>query len=194
MAERGGLNEPSSTSPADVRLLVLDVDGVLTDGGLYYDHEGRETKRFDVRDGQGIKAAQRAGLTVGIITARQSEAVRVRAAELGIEHVHQGVSEKLSVFANLCAECDVPPSSAAYMGDDLPDLAVLEACGYPMSVPDAASEVQRLARYVTTRPGGYGAVREAVEHLLRPGGRWDAQVNRYRPVRAEAGDPPSDNR
>jgi len=167
--------------PADIMLLLLDVDGVMTDGSVWIDDSGREIKRFHVRDGLGIKAAQRSGLTVGLLTARNSQATAARARELGVELLIQGATDKFAALNEVCSFADVVRDQIAYLGDDLYDLPVLEAVGYPMAVADAVAEVRQRARWVTTQPGGQGAVREAVEHLLRRTGRWDAVVRSFLP-------------
>ena len=149
-----------------VQLLCLDVDGVLTDGGLYMDDHGVETKRFHVRDGAGLRMWMRMGGHVALITGRRGMAVRHRADELGIRHVLQGSTDKLSDFRGLLEHLKINASEAAMVGDDLPDLPILRMCGYPMAVSDAVPEVRAIARFVTVRPGGQGAVREVIEHLL----------------------------
>lgn len=162
-----------------VELLVLDVDGVLTDGRLQIDDRGVETKSFHVRDGLGLNVWRRLGGEIAIITGRAGGAVRHRAAELGIEHVFQGVGDKARVFGELLADTGLDASQTAMMGDDLPDLPVLRLAGYPMAPSDAAPEVREIASFVTVRPGGLGAVREAVEHLLRAQDRWDEAIALY---------------
>jgi 3-deoxy-D-manno-octulosonate 8-phosphate phosphatase (KDO 8-P phosphatase) len=157
---------------SDVTLLCLDVDGVLTDGGIHIDDHGVETKRFHVRDGAGIRMWRRLGGEVAVITGRRSGSLRHRLAELGVRHVVQGAGHKGEALEELCAELRVEPRRCAMIGDDLPDLPALRVCGYPMAVFDAAAEVKALAQFVTVRPGGVGAVREAIEHLLRAQGRW----------------------
>lgn len=163
----------------EIALLLLDVDGVLTDGAILLDADGRETKRFHVRDGLGIKAAQRCGIRVGLLTARSSAATAHRAAELGIEIVHQGAGDKLAMFEKICQRLNLGPAAVAYMGDDLADLAVMRRVGYALAPADAADEIRQTARYVTERAGGRGAVREAIEHLLRASGRWAEVVASY---------------
>jgi 3-deoxy-D-manno-octulosonate 8-phosphate phosphatase (KDO 8-P phosphatase) len=150
----------------NIRLLCLDVDGVMTDGGICIDDQGNETKRFHVRDGTGLHMWMKMGLHVALITGRRGMAVRHRAGELGIRHVIQGSADKLGDFRQLLQQLDVKPEEAAMLGDDLPDVPILRVAGYPMAVADADPEVRALARYVTVRPGGHGAVREAIEHLL----------------------------
>jgi 3-deoxy-D-manno-octulosonate 8-phosphate phosphatase (KDO 8-P phosphatase) len=150
-----------------IQLLCLDVDGVLTDGGIHIDDRGNETKRFHVRDGTGLRMWMRMGLHVALVTGRRGMALRHRADELGIRHVIQGSTDKLADFRSLLGQLELKASEAAMLGDDLPDLPILRLAGYPMAVADAAPEVRALARFVTVRPGGHGAVREAIEHLLQ---------------------------
>lgn len=159
--------------PAIVKLLCLDVDGVLTDGSIAIDDHGVETKRFHVRDGFGLSMWQRMGYHAAIVTGRSGMAVKHRADELGITHVYQGVKDKKDVFRALLATLKLPASAAAFLGDDLPDLPVMRLAGYPMAVADAVAEVRAAAHFVTVRPGGHGAVREAIEHLLRAQDGWD---------------------
>jgi len=167
----------ATSSEVDVALLVLDVDGVLTDGGVRLDADGREGKRFDVQDGLGIKLLQKAGVAVAIITGRSSEAVAVRARELGIERVHQGVTDKVAVLDGILADLGLEPRQAAYMGDDLPDLGPLRRVGFPAAPANAVPEVRRLVRHVTRAAGGRGAVRELAQHLLEAQGRWAAMLS-----------------
>ncbi len=162
-----------------IQLICLDVDGVLTDGGIYLDNQGNECKRFHVRDGLGLRIWKKLGGEVGIITGRSGLAVRHRADELGIEHVFQGSTDKVADFGNLLNDLRLTASQAAVIGDDLPDLPMLRLCGYPIAVADAVREVREDAEYVTTRPGGLGAVREAVEHLLKAQERWDEALELF---------------
>lgn len=147
-------------------LLALDVDGVLTDGSIMLDDDGREIKRFNVRDGLAITAWLRLGLHVGIITRRAGRAVEHRMRELGVPHVVQGCKDKRLALATLADACGVPLARAAFIGDDWPDLPAMRTAGFPIAVADAAPEVKAAARFVTIARGGHGAVREAVEHLL----------------------------
>lgn len=158
----------------NIQLLLTDVDGVLTDGGLTFDGQGVESKTFNVRDGLGIRLWQRAGGKVGIVTGRISEIVERRASELDIEIVHQAVGEKLSVIQDIAEEHGVSLDQIAYLGDDLPDLPTIEAVGFGVAVADAAEEVLDAADYVTQKPGGSGALREVVDKLLKESGRWEA--------------------
>lgn len=152
--------------PSAIRLLVLDVDGVLTDGRLYFGARAEALKVFDVRDGYGIVQLQRAGTRVAVISGRRSPMVVVRCRELGVRHVHQGVGDKLGVFARLCARLKLTPAACACVGDDLPDLPLMRAAALSFAVADAHREVRRAADVVTRQPGGRGAVREVCDHLL----------------------------
>lgn len=163
-----------------IRWLVLDVDGVLTDGRLWYGNAGEELKAFDIQDGLGIKLLQRGGIQVAVITGRQSQLVARRTAELGITQVTQGREDKLAALRELCATLDTPLDTMAYMGDDLPDLSALMHAGLAVVPANARPELVRVAHCQTTRSGGNGAVREACEILLRATGRWDAIVEAYR--------------
>ncbi len=157
-----------------VRLAAFDVDGVMTDGTVWIDDAGRETKGFSILDGLGLKMLAGSGVLVAIITGRRSKVVELRAAELGIRLLRQGVDDKLGAFAELLSELGLEPAEASYMGDDLPDLPVLRRCGLAISVPGAPELVRRHAHVVTAAPGGRGAVREACERILAAQGRLDA--------------------
>lgn len=155
-------------------LLLTDVDGVLTDGGMTFDEEGRELKTFNVRDGLGVKLWQRAGGTVGIVTGRNSRVVEKRAAELGIALVHQGVRDKLPLVEQIAAAEGFALEQVAFVGDDLPDLATVRSVGFGVAVADASPELLAVAAYVTKAPGGCGALREVIDRLLKEHGLWDA--------------------
>ncbi len=145
----------------------------MTDGSINLDDHGVETKRFNVRDGTGLRVWARLGYQVAIITGRGGAALRHRARELGISDVVQEASDKAAAFEKLLRTLSIPAAQAAILADDLPDLPVMRRAGYPMAVADAAPEIIEAAAYVTSRPGGSGAVREAIEHLLRARQRWD---------------------
>lgn len=162
-----------------IKLLVMDVDGVLTDGRLVYGPSGEEQMVFHVQDGHGLKLALHCGLSLAIITGRASAMVMRRARELGIEEIHQKVRDKLPVFRDLLARKGLTPAQVAAMGDDITDLPLLLRAGLAITVPDGVEEVRMAAHYVTRRPGGRGAVREAVELLLRAQGHWPAVMERY---------------
>ncbi len=169
----------SENAAAGVVLLCLDVDGVMTDGSISLDDNAVETKRFHVRDGTGIRIWSRLGYHVALITGRDGRAVRHRAAELGIDHVIQASTDKAGSLDAVLAELSLAPAQVAVLGDDLPDLPMMRKAGYAMAVADAVPEVRRAAAFVTTRAGGDGAVREAVEHLLAARGRWDEAVGLF---------------
>lgn len=162
-----------------IRLLCLDVDGVLTDGGIRLDDRGVERKRFHARDGVGLRIWLALGHEVALLTGRAGRAARHRARELGIRHVIQGSTDKAADFADLLDALGLAASQAAMIGDDLPDLRVMRLAGYPIAVADAVPEVRQMAAFVTTCPGGQGAVREAVEHLLKTQGRWNEALSMF---------------
>ncbi|HVK14539.1 MAG TPA: HAD hydrolase family protein [Gemmataceae bacterium] len=161
---------------ARIELLVLDVDGVLTDGRVVYTAAGDEVKSFHVRDGSGLKYWRQSGKKVAILSGRASPAVDRRAAELGITTIVQGVGEKLPAFRRILNDLGLRPDQACAVGDDLPDLPVLRHCGLGVAVADAVPELKAAAAHVTTAGGGHGAVREAVEWLMRGQGTWAAVV------------------
>jgi len=165
----------------NVRCLVLDVDGVLTDGSLYFSPEGECIKQFNVQDGLGIKLLQNAGIVVGIITARQSEIIMTRAQALGIaaDNVFMGQEDKREAFNTLMTRHGLSPNDMAHMGDDLPDLALLQSAGFAISVPNGHAIVREHADYVTQQLGGRGAVREAAEFILHAQGLMSAVLERY---------------
>ncbi len=150
-----------------VKLLVLDVDGILSDGRLLYSNSGDETKAFFTADGVGIKLLQSEGVQVAIITGRSSEIVARRARELGIQHLMQGRDDKLVALRELLAELNLNLAATAYMGDDLPDLGAIQACALGMTVADGSEFVASHADWRSQRPGGRGAVREACEFILQ---------------------------
>ena len=154
-----------------LRLAIFDVDGVMTDGTLYIGAQGEAFKAFNILDGHGVKMLQSAGIATAIISGRASEAVQRRAAELAIAHVVQGASDKLAAFHALLAQLGLEPSACAYVGDDLPDLPVMKACGLAVAVANAVDGVKARAHYVTRTPGGRGAVREFCELVLRAQGQ-----------------------
>jgi 3-deoxy-D-manno-octulosonate 8-phosphate phosphatase (KDO 8-P phosphatase) len=158
--------KPSASRLAAVRLLVMDVDGVLTDGGIYYTERGDELKRFDVRDGQGLVLLRQAGVLTAVITRRRSEIVERRADELGIAEIHQGATDKRAVLESLLARRGVPASEAVYVGDDVGDLPAMHLVGFPVAVADAVPPVKRAAAYITRTRPGHGAIRELCDLIL----------------------------
>jgi 3-deoxy-D-manno-octulosonate 8-phosphate phosphatase (KDO 8-P phosphatase) len=165
---------------AAIELLVVDVDGVLTDGGIVHGSGGVELKQFHVRDGSGLKVWHQAGKRSALVTGRTSPAVDVRAAELGIPFVVQGAAEKLAAYRGLLDSTGLPPAAVCYLGDDLPDLPPLHHCGLAAAVADACAEVRAAAHYITRAPGGRGAVREVIELILRCQGAWQRLVDPMR--------------
>jgi 3-deoxy-D-manno-octulosonate 8-phosphate phosphatase (KDO 8-P phosphatase) len=162
-----------------IRLLLLDVDGVMTDGRIAYDNHGVETKAFDVKDGHGLKLLQRGGLAVGIITGRRSEVVAVRAKELGIEILYQGARDKLVPYREILRLQKLSDEEVAYVGDDVVDLPILRRVGFSATVADAHEEVKPLVDYITRHSGGRGAVREICDLILKETGRWAGVTGRY---------------
>lgn len=155
-----------SPHAAQVRVLVLDVDGVLTDGRLFYGARGEVLKVFHVRDGAGLKQLAQAGITVAVISGRRSRMTRLRCRELGIRHLMQGVEDKAAALKRLCARLGVAPNECACVGDDTPDIPLMRLAGLAFAVADAHAEARQAAHFVTTQPGGRGAVREVCDHLL----------------------------
>jgi 3-deoxy-D-manno-octulosonate 8-phosphate phosphatase (KDO 8-P phosphatase) len=147
-------------------LLALDSDGVLTDGGVYVAEDGHEFRRFDIKDGLGLKRVMQAGLQVAIISSASCEAVRLRASGLGIESVYLGVEDKLLCLQQICRQLEIGLDEVAYMGDDLPDLPVLSAVGYPTAPANAIDEVKTVSKFISSKPGGAGAVREICDRLV----------------------------
>jgi len=165
---------------AAIRLVLSDVDGVLTDGRLIFDNQGVESKQFHIRDGQGIRLWQQSGGQFGIVTGRSSQIVKLRAAELDIAILRQGVGNKLEMVQSICAETEHDLEQVCYLGDDLPDLAVIDRVGMGVAVADAAEEVRSVADYTTSVRGGCGAAREVIEVLLKNTDRWDSAVRKYK--------------
>jgi len=162
-----------------IRLLLLDVDGVMTDGRIIFDSNGVESKFFNVKDGHGIKMLQRAGIEVGIISGRESKVVANRAAELGIERVFQKSLDKLSPYLSILADSGLTDDEVAFIGDDLIDIPVLRRVGFAAAPADAIAEVIPYVHLVTKNSGGWGAVREISDLLLKAQGRWAELTARY---------------
>lgn len=164
---------------APVRLLLLDVDGVLTDGRIVFDGNGVESKFFNVKDGQGIKMVQRAGIAVGIISGRESRVVANRAAELGITHLYQKSLDKLGPYREILDKTGLSDHQVAYVGDDIVDLPILRRVGFAAAPADAIPEVQHYVHFVTRNRGGWGAVREVCDLLLKEQDAWEAVTAKY---------------
>lgn len=180
--------ERAAAIPAElakrIRLVALDVDGVMTDGGIYLgatdSGERVELKRFDIQDGLGIRLMQEAGITIAIVTGRESHAVRLRAEELGVAEVHQDNSAaKLNILGDILERLSIDWSEVAFVGDDLPDLSVLKRVGLPVAVGNATADARAYAAWTATREGGRGAVREFAEALLTARGEWAERVLAY---------------
>lgn len=162
-----------------IKLLILDVDGVLTDGQLYYDADGNELKAFHVHDGLGIKLLQRSGIAVAIITSRNAPSVAHRMANLGVEHVYQGQSDKLAAYRELLQKLTLAPEQVAYAGDDLIDLPLLKQVGLSIAVANANAAVLTQVHWITSLKGGEGAVREVCELLLKAQNHWQQLLAQY---------------
>jgi 3-deoxy-D-manno-octulosonate 8-phosphate phosphatase (KDO 8-P phosphatase) len=169
-----------------IKLFGMDVDGVLTDGGIYYGEPLMELKRFDAQDGMGVTLLRMAGIVPFIITARGCDAVRRRADELGIQEVHQGVRDKMACLTEILRAHEAGLDQTAYVGDDLSDLCVMVRVGLPIAVANARDEIKQVAKHVTAARGGAGGVREAAEHVLRQAGVLDELAARFRDGEAAA--------
>ncbi len=162
-----------------IRLLVLDVDGVMTDGRIIMDHEGRETKNFSVKDGHGMKVLMRYGVDVILVTGRKSTVVEHRARDLGIGEIHQGVHNKLEIAEAILRNRSMNYDHMAFVGDDIVDIPVLKRAGFSVAVADAVEDVKKCVDYVTVNKGGRGAVREVCELILKAKGEWAGVAKRY---------------
>ncbi len=162
-----------------ISLLLLDCDGVLTDGSLLYGSQGESIKIFHIHDGQGLRLAREAGLKLGIISGRNSPALTARAGEMNIDHLYQGIANKLEVYEQIRNAEGLTDEQIAYIGDDLPDLAPMRRAGLAIAVADAVSEVRECAHLITNKPGGRGAVREAIEFILKSQKIRDNLIQRF---------------
>ena len=156
-----------------IKLVLLDVDGTLTDGGIYRGNNGEELKRFNVKDGYAIVNAQKLGIEFGIITGRKSELVEIRAKELKIKYLYQGISEKTVILEEIMKKDGLSKEEIPYMGDDLNDLLIMKQVGLSGTPKDAVDEVIQVADFVSKKNGGSGAVREFIEHILKKDGKWE---------------------
>jgi 3-deoxy-D-manno-octulosonate 8-phosphate phosphatase (KDO 8-P phosphatase) len=163
-----------------VRLLMLDVDGVLTDGRIIINDQGFESKNFDVKDGHGLKMLMRYGIGVALITGRRSSVVEHRARDLGIQAVYQGVWNKVEIFDEILRKMNLCPEQTAYVGDDIVDIAIMRRAGFAVAVRDAAEDTKTIAHYVTKKKGGRGAVREVCEIILKAQDHWQDVAGKYR--------------
>jgi len=163
----------------DIQLLLLDVDGVLTDGSIIYSDADSETKVFNVKDGFGLKLVMAAGIKVGLVTGRKSEALHRRCRDLGIRYVYDGVTQKAQLLDKIVTETGVGPGNTAFIGDDLPDLPLMRHIGLSIAVADAHELVREYSNWVTSAPGGRGAVREVCDALLKARGDWDQLMEQF---------------
>ncbi|MCD4830897.1 MAG: HAD hydrolase family protein [Anaerohalosphaeraceae bacterium] len=164
---------------AAIKLLAMDVDGVLTDGSVIIGDDGSESKKFNLLDGHGIKLWHRAGLQTALISGRMSNATQVRAKQLGINFVYQPCPAKLEGLEKLLSQSGFAPKDIAYIGDDVLDIPVAKRVGFSVAVDNAVDELKKEVHYITSRPGGAGAVREVVEYILKNTGRWQELMERY---------------
>ena len=162
-----------------VKMVLMDADGVLTDGKIVFLSGGSEAKMFDSKDGVGIKLAQRAGLKTGVISGRESEALLRRCEELGMDEIHQRVNEKLAAYEEIIARLGLSDAECCFIGDDLVDAPILKRVGLPVSVADGHPALEPIVAYVTDRHGGFGAVREVIDLVIKAQGKWDEVVGRY---------------
>jgi 3-deoxy-D-manno-octulosonate 8-phosphate phosphatase (KDO 8-P phosphatase) len=185
--QRGGLDDALRRGDLDdalkrakgLKLMIFDVDGVMTDGTLYYSDRGEELKAFNIQDGLGIKMLRQYGVEVALITAMNSRAVELRAASLGIAHLYQGDEDKRGAYAALLVRMDLAAEQSGYMGDDLLDLPLITRCGFAATVPAAPQALKNRAHYVARAPGGHGAVREVCEFILRAQGALDRAIGAH---------------
>jgi YrbI family 3-deoxy-D-manno-octulosonate 8-phosphate phosphatase len=174
------LIDPDAPKRAEkIKLIIFDVDGVLTDGSIIMHADGSESKAFNVKDGHGIKLAMRAGIAVAVVTGRTSEVVRRRAEDLGIEHLFQGKLEKSGVVRELLNTLSLAPEDAAFVGDDLIDIPAMRMVGLAAAVADATNEAKQHAQIITGLPGGRGAAREVCEFILKSQKLWESSIERY---------------
>jgi len=172
-------SQPILDKAKEIRLVIFDVDGVLTDGTLFLDEQGQEYKSFHTRDGQGIKMLLDSGVEVAIISGRESESVTRRMDGLGISHVYQGQENKVAAFEALCLQLTLTSHQVAHVGDDLPDLPLMRRAGLAIAVDDAHFAVKRYAHWCTTQPGGRGAAREVCDLIMQAQNKLDVAINHY---------------
>ena len=173
------MNELALQRAKAVRLMIFDVDGILTDGRLYFSGRGEELKAFNILDGHGLKMLRESGVELAIISGRESRALERRAKDLRIGQLFMGVENKLSVFESLLSSLALSPAQSAGLGDDVMDLPFLTRCGFAAAVPLAPAYVQQRVHYVTTAHGGCGAVREFCDLIMQTQGTWDAAIKKY---------------
>lgn len=175
------MTNPPKSNLADIELLVLDVDGVLTDGGIIINADGSESKVFNAFDGHGIRMWRRAGLKVALLSGRTSPPTKYRAEQLEMDYCMQECHDKLPAIKKLIEQSGFSLQQVAYVGDDLPDLPVIRYVGFGVAVANAVEEVKQCADFVTSCAGGKGAVREVIEYILKNSGRWQRLMEKYLP-------------
>lgn len=163
----------------EIKIVIIDVDGVLTDGMILLDANGNESKAFNVQDGTGITYLHRAGIKTAIISGRDSKVVEHRAKELCIEDVYLGIHNKIEAYENILEKHKIKDSETCYIGDDLIDLPILRRAGFSVAVPNATIEVRECVSYITKASGGHGAIRELAENILKSQGKWNMIISRY---------------
>lgn len=173
------MEEYLSEKARKIKLLLLDVDGVLTDGRIIYNSSGQDTKFFDVHDGMGVYLLKKVGIPTVIITAKGSRAIKPRARDMGIDVVFENVSPKTKVLERILKRYKVTKEELCFVGDDIVDLGLMKQVGLPIAVINSCPEIKKICAYITLREGGRGAVREVVELILKAQGKWDALVKTY---------------
>ncbi|MHC4130636.1 MAG: KdsC family phosphatase [Planctomycetota bacterium] len=173
------MSENKNIEYDQIKLLILDVDGVLTDGTLFINSDGNESKSFNALDGHGIRMWKRAGLKVAFLSGRLSEPTQHRAEQLEIDHCIQNCHHKMQAFEELLKQEDLSPQQVCYVGDDLMDMPVIKRAGFGVAVASAVEDVKNHADFITTKNGGSGAVREIIEHILKNTGKWTELIKRY---------------
>lgn len=163
----------------NIKLIALDVDGTLTDGKIYYDNVGNEIKAFDAKDGMAIAQASRNGIDIAIITGRNSSIVEKRAIELGVKYIYQGVHSKIEALESILNISKFKLDEIMYIGDDINDISIMKKVKYRACPKDAVNEVKDISTIISSKPGGYGAVREIIEEVLKVQGKWDKIINKY---------------
>ena len=171
--------EKAKPNLSEIKMLIMDVDGVLTNGTIIINSDGSESKQFNIQDGHGVKMWHRCGLKTAILSGRSSQATIARAQQLSIEHVLEGCKQKLPAFETLLGEVGLTAAEVAYIGDDLLDLPLVKRAGLGVAVADAVNELKQAADLVTSVGGGGGAVRELIEYILKSTGKWQSLVERY---------------
>lgn len=161
----------------NIKYLVIDVDGTMTDGGLYYDENGNETKKFCTKDAAGFFIAHQVGIKIMVLTGRECKATTRRMTEMQVEYLFQNVKDKVNYLKTFMIENNIKREEIGYIGDDLNDLQSMTLCGYVACPKDACFEVKRIANFVSSKKGGYGAVRDVIEHMLRAHNLWDTGIS-----------------